>query len=245
MVYGSHVRGHNSHNLTYHHRTGNWLLDISSSLPPSTTYVGTDVAPHLFANNGPNFAFHVQTVTSPWPASWTSTFDFIHQRLVLSNIPPQSALPAIENLSKLLKPGGYIQLVEPDASSYEGEDRPAHRKLIAVYKEVWEKMGGNVRPGPDLKRWLEEAGLERVEEKVVELNLGAISENKALGEQWVENILTVVEHFKTSVQSESSILYSLSCNYIFALVECMLIIWEQKSPASHSQSRSSTSSAVI
>lgn len=54
----------------------------------------------------------VQDINKPWPESWNNTFDFVHQTLVLFQAGAKQR-DAINSLAKLVKPGGYIELMEP------------------------------------------------------------------------------------------------------------------------------------
>ncbi|KAI9871737.1 MAG: hypothetical protein M1830_002509 [Pleopsidium flavum] len=51
--------------------------------------------------------------TNP-PAQLVGQFDIVHVRLITLVIKDNNALPVINNLRKLLKPGGYLQWDEVD-----------------------------------------------------------------------------------------------------------------------------------
>ena len=195
-------------NTTTHYCfAGYWLLDLSRSLPSSTTFVGTDIAPQLFPSDyGKSFAFASQSITEPWPPEWNNSFDLVHQRLVLIAVSPEVARQAVHNLVNLVKPGGYIQLVEPDVSTIgEGitEETPAQRKYLQINEQAFSTIGGNVKLGPHLREWLEACNLEEIEDCELDLATGARSKDPAMAEASTQNLLELVSNFKRTAQSKT------------------------------------------
>jgi len=143
--------------------------------------VGTDIQDVKFPGNldNPSISFQVQSITKPWPVEWKRSFDFVHQRLVLGACGSFPFGEAIRNLADLVKPGGWIQLIEPDQTCGI-TDGPAMRDFIRLVTFVFEDMGGHVRYAYDVKRWLQEAGMVDVEEFSIPLFLGASNSDKEL-----------------------------------------------------------------
>lgn len=80
---------------------------------------------------------------------------------------------AVANLCALAKPGGWVELVELDCDqSLLGEGTVA-REFFQLLEQIWiiKKMGGNF--GPNLKDWMEAAGLEDVQVDVLACKVGA------------------------------------------------------------------------
>ncbi|KAK8044779.1 hypothetical protein PG993_004803 [Apiospora rasikravindrae] len=156
---------------------GYWLQDLLATFPRlrDGTLVGTDVTAAKFPENGvqPPISLQIQSITQPWPPEWKHSFDLVHQRLVLGacgNFPYETA---IRNLAKLVKPGGWIQLVEPDQTCGV-QDGPAMRDFIALVTWVFERMGGHARYAYHVKQWLQDAGVVDVEERSIPNFLGAL-----------------------------------------------------------------------
>ncbi|KAI9767720.1 MAG: hypothetical protein M1839_004355 [Geoglossum umbratile] len=186
---------------------GYWLLDLSSSLPSSSTYVGTDIAPHLFPSDyGDAFAFKCQSIAEPWPLEWSDSFDLVHQRLVLPTVSPEVAREAVRNLVNMVKPGGYIQLVEPDVSAIGkgiADETPAQHKYAEINNQVFSMTGGNINPGPHLREWLEASNLEEIEDYHLDLGTGVRSKDATLAKSSIENMLQMVSNFKRVAQGET------------------------------------------
>ena len=85
----------------------------------------------------------------------------------------------------MVKSGGYIQLVEPDISAIgEGivEDTPAQCKYAEVNDQAFSMAGGDIKPGPNLRKWLESCNLEEIENCVFDFGTGARSKNPAMAQ---------------------------------------------------------------
>jgi hypothetical protein len=51
-------------------------------------------------------------MNEPWPLKWQGTFDLVHSRMALPGVGLSSLDDAVMNLVKLVKPGGWFQLIE-------------------------------------------------------------------------------------------------------------------------------------
>ncbi|KAI1823900.1 S-adenosyl-L-methionine-dependent methyltransferase [Xylaria intraflava] len=182
---------------------GYWLQDLASRYPIATdaTLVGTDITDFKIRKNldASSITFQIQSITSPWPQEWKRSFDLVHQRLVLGACGGFPFAEAIKNLSGLVKPGGWIQLVEPDQTCGIS-DGPAMRDFITLVTAVFEHMGGHVRYAYGIKTWLEEAGMVDIEERGIPLFLGAAipDENLAKRTAWstANAMLPLLKYFE-------------------------------------------------
>ncbi|KAF2972982.1 hypothetical protein GQX73_g505 [Xylaria multiplex] len=139
----------------------------------SGTGDGTDITDIKFpkSSHASSISFRIQSITSAWPGEWTKSFDLVHQRLVLGACGSFPFPEAVKNLAALVKPGGWIELIEPDQTCGIG-DGQAMRDFITLVTCVFEHMGGNVRYAYNIKRWLQEAGMIDIEERSIPLFLG-------------------------------------------------------------------------
>ena len=132
--------------------------------------MGTDITDVYFPEPAPEgIELTEQSMTKPWPTDWNRTFDLVHQRMALPGADKQSVRSALEGFVGLLKPGGWIQLVEPDHSIYKGS---AMRDFYRLLCDIFEYMGTDSTYAVQLKGWFEEMGLQNVEEKVFDIPLG-------------------------------------------------------------------------
>lgn len=97
----------------------------------------------------------------------------MHQRQVLGFCGDFSLEQAVANLCGLAKPGGWVELVELDCDQSTLGEGTAAREFFQLLEQIWKikKMGGNF--GPNLKEWMENAGLEDVQVDILECKVGA------------------------------------------------------------------------
>lgn len=92
---------------------GVWLDDVSSLVAPSAVLHGFDVNDRMFPPIRPkNVSLSLNSMTN-LPEEWTGRFDFINQRFLIAALTHKDWIDAIANLTRVLHPGGWIQLMEP------------------------------------------------------------------------------------------------------------------------------------
>lgn len=184
-------------------------MDVASTLPTSTTYIGTDIAAQLFpASHEPRFEFFEQSVVDSWPKEWHSSFDLVHQRLVLAACDPASAMQVVDALFSLVKPGGWIQLIECDHSGGFTTDQKAQYPTTVKFGELVMKAltatSKSGQYGLSLRGWLREAGAVDVVETQLDCPVGSRAVTPALKESTKKNLLSVVENLKAARKGMSS-----------------------------------------
>lgn len=195
--------------LTTYFTVGHWLADVASALPKNTSYIGTDIAAHLFpASPKPGFEFFEQSVVNSWPKEWHTSFDLVHQRLVLAACDPASAMRAVEALFSLVKPGGWIQLIECDHSGgFTTEQKaqyPATVKFGDLVMKALAATGKSGQYGLSLRGWLRAAGAVDVVETQLDCPVGSRAVTPVLKESTKNNLLSVVENLKAARKGMSS-----------------------------------------
>lgn len=101
---------------------------------------------------------------------WHGTFDLVHQRMALPAAGRAVVKQVITNMIGLLKPGGWLQLVESDHSIVEG---PAMGDMFRLLCDVFKVMETGPDYAPQLEGWFKELGLVNVESKIFDIPLGA------------------------------------------------------------------------
>jgi SAM-dependent methyltransferase len=91
--------------------TGQWAFDLADELP-STLVVGLDLVPSK-PEAPANYRFVRGNVLQGLPFA-SGTFDFTHQRLMMSGIPLRSWSAEVAELARITRPGGWIELAETD-----------------------------------------------------------------------------------------------------------------------------------
>jgi SAM-dependent methyltransferase len=138
------------------------------------SWVGTDIADEYFPVDKPaDTTYQHQSMTEPWPVEWTGSFDLVHSRLALPGIGMHPLEEVVKNLIGLVKPGGWIQLVEIHWDGWtvgpEG----------AIFMDATKSLFSLVTNGQGvdlLKKLvpiLKEAGLQNIEHGLFPIRYGA------------------------------------------------------------------------
>lgn len=93
-----------------------------------------------------------------------NSYDFVHERLVLINIPLVAQQAVLKEMLSLLKPGGTIAIQEFDFVSFACDpDHPSWNVLFNTWCDAFQAAGGgNLFIGRSLARLLRSAGVENV-----------------------------------------------------------------------------------
>jgi SAM-dependent methyltransferase len=96
-----------------------------------------------------------------------SSFDFVHERLVLMNVSEANQKALVSQMLALLKPGGIIALEDYDrVSCVCYPDHPSWAILLDAYSDAFRADGGNAGTGRTLPWLLRSAGVGDVQMKV-------------------------------------------------------------------------------
>jgi SAM-dependent methyltransferase len=97
---------------------GGWVLDVAYALPDAAV-CGVDISSVMieYANARarsqgiPNASFGVMDITHPLDFA-SGSFDLIHARFLTAVLKREAWVPFIAECTRLLRPGGFLQLVE-------------------------------------------------------------------------------------------------------------------------------------
>ncbi|CAG8450867.1 58_t:CDS:2 [Funneliformis mosseae] len=90
---------------------GSWSFEMASNYP-NAKITGVDISPVQPLGIKPsNFTF-IQADLLEGLSFADETFDFIFQRFLVGSIPKNKWQSVIEELTRMLKPGGYLELME-------------------------------------------------------------------------------------------------------------------------------------
>ncbi|PYI09497.1 S-adenosyl-L-methionine-dependent methyltransferase [Aspergillus sclerotiicarbonarius CBS 121057] len=148
--------------------TGVFLQQVAASYPDATLH-GSDISTALFppaASLLPNMQLSRLDVLEPVPESLVGTYDLVHVRLIVAGLLPSSWSSVVQNLSRLLKPGGAMQWEECNfGSAYhmrggETSTTSAARQLGKIFRDG---IGSQLQHGWDaLEQNMVSAGLVNV-----------------------------------------------------------------------------------
>lgn len=143
---------------------------------------------------GPNAQFKIQSLRDPFPSSWESAFDLVHQRFVISDSEENEVQHIIQRLTNCIKPEGWIQLVEADFGAYVS--RPAD-KITAF--QMLHKLTGRVmadhRAPIKLPACVEAAGMTNINLQTVDMIAGEAHPDAMLGQCGSDSLQLMFEYY--------------------------------------------------
>ncbi|KAF1965553.1 hypothetical protein BU23DRAFT_627396 [Bimuria novae-zelandiae CBS 107.79] len=148
--------------------TGIWIRDVRSMANGAkNTWVGTDIADYFPSDPPSDTSYHHHSMTEVWPEDWIETFGLVHSRFALPGVGTNKLEDTVNSLISLVKPGGWIQLVEMDWDNWNlGPEGQIFRNAI---KDLFSLV--SVGQGVDLREketpMLKEAGLQNIDYKIV------------------------------------------------------------------------------
>ncbi|KAI0470480.1 methyltransferase SirN-like protein [Xylariaceae sp. FL0804] len=153
---------------------GLFLREIQPQLTAPYTLLGYDVMESFFppAESRPEHTtFALHDIAEPWPSELQYTCDFVHQRFTLPG-GAKKATPRemVGYLCRLVKPGGWIQLVEMDPT-VPAESKAMEDAWVAT-RAFLTAAGAGVDYGRSLAGWLREEGFQNVEDKRINIDAG-------------------------------------------------------------------------
>jgi len=149
--------------------TGFWIRDVAADCHlagwPAHEYVGTDIDPSKFSLQPPaGTSYKVQDMNKPWPEDWQQSFDVVHQRVALASGGPM-AKSALQNLAGLVKPGGWIQLIEAELSIEVATEGTPMWKFLHLLLNIYAFIGLPSRMVEQIEPWLKELGFVNIREQ--------------------------------------------------------------------------------
>jgi ubiquinone/menaquinone biosynthesis C-methylase UbiE len=124
--------------------TGIWLIDLADTLPSTCTFTGYDTSSDQYpsASSLPSnvtLCTQPQSIFDEFPSSEQGIYDVVACRMLISIMAKGQWEIALKNVISLLKPGGWIQWIDYDASS--GLVSGSYCNLIpGVNHRVWKEF---------------------------------------------------------------------------------------------------------
>jgi len=170
--------------------SGIWLFDLARFTKPSATLIGTDIAATFNTKvDVPSNVRFIQQSTLSLPPSWTSTFDFVQQRLMLAAFTEAMWTQAISEHYRVLKPGGHIQLVEGVVGGIDPLN--AWTRFEPLFSAISKKRGLLGDPTGRIEKFLKDAGF--VDIRVVNRRgpAGGAAGERGSGRRIAEPVITM------------------------------------------------------
>jgi len=145
--------------------TGIWAIDFADDFP-DTEVIATDISPIQPDWVPPNLQFQIDDCTQEWTFE-PNSFDYIHMRFLAGSIPDWTAL--FKEAYKCLKPGGYIESMEPSPIIESDDGTVDEKSAMAQWGKIFVEGGRRsgrswtVVPDKTQQKALEEAGFEKLQ----------------------------------------------------------------------------------
>ena len=190
---------------------GLWMREVQSSLPSpphgTHTFIGTDINQSFFPASSPSTISYIkQDIKAPLPPSWKSSFDLVNMRMILIAAGSGSAQHAVVNEHiELVKPGGWIQIGDCDRiCPTPVAENPRYHDMFACIRAVCQASGADPLEAPKMKKWLEEAGLEDVQERTAMRAVGKRNVDQDLGSEGIQADLVIARGFADAAKGQYS-----------------------------------------
>jgi SAM-dependent methyltransferase len=191
---------------------GLWMRDVESTLPSpphgTHSFTGTDINESFFPTNSSSTITYIkQDIKAPLPSSWQASFDLVNLRMILIAAGSSSAQrTVVDEHIKLVKPGGWIQIGDCDRiCPTPVTENPHYHDMFACIRAVCQASGADPLEAPKMKKWLEEAGLQDVQERTAMRAVGKRNMDQVLGSKGIEADLIIAQGFAKAAKSECSV----------------------------------------
>lgn len=151
--------------------TGNgiWALEMATQYKDAKV-LGLDLKPPAFHHGNPANLQYTQTnLSESWPMNDNSV-DFIFQRNMCLNIQKDEWPKVLGEMFRVLKPGGYIELLEPDL--WHHNLGPVQQAFQQFYREQCQALELDLEISNSMTGTIEEIGYEEVEKRILDIPIG-------------------------------------------------------------------------
>jgi ubiquinone/menaquinone biosynthesis C-methylase UbiE len=142
--------------------TGRWGAEMAREFPKANV-IGIDINPPSLSSPGvmldqsqvaDNYTFEKWDITHfPLPFS-DDTFDFIHMRFVIMALPADKWVPLIQELHRITRPGGWVEVVESIIAAFTPEGEP----FVEWVKTVMKNRNIDYKAGTQIGNYMKQAG---------------------------------------------------------------------------------------
>ncbi|KAI9318953.1 S-adenosyl-L-methionine-dependent methyltransferase [Dichotomocladium elegans] len=159
--------------------TGNgiWALEMAQR-EVHCNVIGLDVRVPLDHAIRPKNLRYVQAdLHQQWPLE-SDSVDFIFQRNVSPEIQRNQWVSLYQEMMRVLKPGGLIEILEPDPTPHN--PGPVQQAFEAFLHTKWDKANLSFDFAASIEDWLHETGFQLIETKTLDIPIGEWPEEPEL-----------------------------------------------------------------
>ncbi|KAI8974675.1 S-adenosyl-L-methionine-dependent methyltransferase [Pilobolus umbonatus] len=160
-----------------------WIFDMAE-VYPNSTFTGIDIS-FVFPESvkPPNVDLRICNTSKELPFE-DNSFDFYFQRLLLFGLTRTDWQNTLKNAYRVLKPGAYIELVEPNMEFYRMG--PCLTEIQNAMSSVMAKRDMMANLGGNLESLLQEAGFENIHVQIKPLPM---NHTNKVGDLWWQDLL--------------------------------------------------------
>ncbi|EPB89357.1 hypothetical protein HMPREF1544_03866 [Mucor circinelloides 1006PhL] len=148
---------------------GIWALEMATQYKESQV-LGLDLKPPAFQHGNPtNLRYNQTNVNEPWPMA-DATVDFVFQRNMYLHIQKDQWPKVLHEMFRVLKPGGYIELIEADM--WHHNPGPVQIAFQTFYKDQCKLLDLDLEIADSLDAIIVEKGFELVEKRALDIPIG-------------------------------------------------------------------------
>jgi SAM-dependent methyltransferase len=159
--------------------TGIWSIDAGDAWP-SAQVIGVDLSPIQPSLVPPNVQFEVDDVEKEW--LFQNPFDLVHVRFMAASLLDWPKL--VSQCYTHTKLGGWVEFKDWDLTIVSTDNSlPKDGYIYKYHKLLYDALdtiGRSYTPGPNLKKWAEDAGYTNVTAHVYPMPIGMWPRDKKL-----------------------------------------------------------------
>ncbi len=155
--------------------TGRWGAEMARQFPQANV-VGLDLQEPSITSTSvvqgqerppDNYVFVQGDITKGLPFA-DNSFDFVHMRLVVMGLPYAQWMPAVMEMKRVTKPGGWIELVDTTVTARS----PGSEQWVAWAQKLASFRGIDMTATAQIGEFLKQAGMRNVQMIPLEIPLG-------------------------------------------------------------------------
>jgi len=176
--------------------TGAWLLDLADQVPEGVHLRGIDIESRLFPPPRPGLEFFTGSVTA-LPSGWTSTYQLVHQRLLVVALTASEWPDAFLEIKRILSPGGWAQIEESGAGPLNMEAGPVTARFHGLVAKLNASKGHLYDCTAHIPGFLADAGFADIRTEVRDIPLGKWAGQEGCDHR--DNLISVFQGMKTPI----------------------------------------------
>ncbi|KAI8366838.1 S-adenosyl-L-methionine-dependent methyltransferase [Radiomyces spectabilis] len=149
--------------------SGSWVMEMAIENPEARV-TGIDMADIFPTTIRPeNVRFEIVNILDGLPFE-DNTFDLVHMRLLVAALRVNEWPRVLNEIHRVLKPGGLVELVESDFT--ETEQSPKIRRFISAFLETMQERQQDPWISRKLSTLLQDSSFEVLQDELKEIHFG-------------------------------------------------------------------------